>query len=195
MNNNHYPHPIIAREGWPFLTIALRSQLDRAALMSATQREINALDPNLPVSNVRTMGELMGESLARRRLVLTLFSLFAGLALLLATIGIYGVLASSVAQRTRELGIRIALGATSRGVLQLVIGNGVKLVVLGIAIGIAGAIASNRLLGDLLFGVSATDPLTFAVIALLLTGVAVLASYLPARRATKVDPLIALKSE
>ena len=141
------------------------------------------------------MAEVMGESLARRRLVLTLFSLFAVLALLLAAIGIYGVLASSVAQRTRELGIRIALGATTRGVLQLVIGNGVRLVVLGIAFGLAGAVAANRLLADLLFGVSATDPLTFTAIALLLSAVAILASYIPARRATKVDPLVALRYE
>jgi putative ABC transport system permease protein len=183
------------QNSWPFLTIAVRSQLDQAALIAATHREIQALDPNLAVSNVMTMGEVMGESLARRRLVLTLFSLFAALALLLAVIGIYGVLASSVAQRTRELGIRIALGATPRGVLQLVIGNGVKLVGLGIAIGLAGAIAANRLLADLLFGVSATDPLTFTLIALLLSAVAVLASYIPARRATKVDPLVALRYE
>jgi len=183
------------QNSWPFLTVAVRSPLDQATLMTAVNREVRGLDPNLPVSNVRSMGEVMGESLARRRLVLTLFSLFAVLALLLAAIGIYGVLASSVAQRTRELGIRIALGATTRGVLQLVLGNGLKLVVLGIAFGLAGAIAANRLLADLLFGVSATDPLTFASIALLLFGVAILASYIPARRATKVDPLVALRYE
>jgi putative ABC transport system permease protein len=194
VDSSHVYEPY-QQNSWPFLTIAVRSQLDQAPLMAATHREIQALDPNLAVSNVRSMSEVMGESLARRRLVLTLFSLFAALALLLATLGIYGVLASSVAQRTRELGIRIALGATTRGVLQLVIGNGVKLVVLGIAIGLAGAIAANRLLADLLFGVSATDPLTFTLIALLLSGVAVLASYIPARRATKVDPLVALRYE
>ena len=141
------------------------------------------------------MSEVMAESLARRRLVLTLFTIFASLALLLAAIGIYGVLSSSVKQRTRELGIRIALGATTRGVLQLVIGDGVKLVMLGIVIGMAGAIATGRLLAGLLFGVNATDPMTFTVIALLLAAVSVLACYVPARRATKVDPLTALRYE
>jgi putative ABC transport system permease protein len=180
---------------WSFLTITLRSQLDHSTLIAAVQREVRSLDPSLPVSNTRTMGEVMAESLARRRLVLTLFTIFAALALLLSAIGIYGVLASSVRQRTRELGIRIALGATTRGVLQLVIGDGVKLVLLGLVIGVAGAIASGRVLAGLLFGVSATDPLTFTLIALLLTGVSVLACYIPARRATKVDPLVALRYE
>lgn len=183
------------QNSWPFLTIALRSNLDQPTLIGAVQREIRTLDPNMPISDVRTMDELMAESLATRRLVLTLFSFFAAIALLLAAIGIYGVLAASVAGRTRELGIRIALGATPRGVLQLVIGGGVKLVVIGIAIGLAGAVAANRVLAGLLFGVSATDPLTFTVIGLLLTGVALLACYLPARRATKVDPLVVLRYE
>ena len=183
------------QNAWPFLTITLRSQLDQSTLIAAVQREIRSLDPNLPISNVRTMSEVMSESLARRRLVLTLFTIFASLALLLAAIGIYGVLSSSVRQRTRELGIRIALGATTRGVLQLVIGGGVKLVMLGIVIGIAGAIATGRLLAGLLFGVNSTDPMTFTVIALLLAGVSVLACYIPARRATKVDPLVALRYE
>ena len=137
----------------------------------------------------------MIQSLAARRIVLMLFTLFAALALLLATIGIYGVLAWSVTQRTRELGIRVALGATARQIFQLIVGQGLKLVVPGIAIGIGGALALNRLLGKLLFGVSATDPPTFAVIVLLLTAVAFVACYVPARRATKVDPLIALRHE
>jgi putative ABC transport system permease protein len=183
------------QNSWPFLTVTLRSQLDQPALITAVQREVRSLDPNLPLSNVRTMDEVLAQSLATRGLVLMLFTIFAGLALLLAAIGIYGVLASSVTQRTRELGIRIALGATHRGVLQLLIGHGLRLVGLGIAIGVAGALALNRLLAGLLFSVSATDPLTFTVIALLLTGVALLACYLPARRATKVDPLVALRYE
>ena len=194
VDNAHLYEPY-QQNAWPFLTITLRSQLDQSSLIASVQREIWSLDPNLPISNVRTMGEVMAESLARRRLVLTLFTIFACLALLLAAIGIYGVLASSVRQRTRELGIRIALGATTRGVLQLVIGDGLKLVMLGIVIGLAGAIASGRLLAGLLFSVSATDPLTFTLIALLLAGVSVLACYIPARRATKVDPLTALRYE
>ena len=183
------------QNAWPFLSIALRSQLDRALLVTAVQREVKALDPNLPVANVRTMDEVMFQSLATRRVILTLFTIFAGLALLLATIGIYGVLAWSVTQRTRELGIRVALGAPARQIFRLIVGQGMKLVVPGIAIGLGGALALNRLLGRLLFGVSATDPLTFAVIVVLLTAVALVACYVPARRATKVNPLIALRQE
>ncbi len=183
------------QNSWPFLSIALRPQLDQATLVTAVQHEVRALDPNLPVANIRTMDEVMIQSLAARRIVLMLFTLFAALALLLATIGIYGVLAWSVTQRTRELGIRVALGATARQIFQLIVGQGLKLVVPGIAIGIGGALALNRLLGKLLFGVSATDPPTFAVIVLLLTAVAFVACYVPARRATKVDPLLALRHE
>jgi len=183
------------QNSWSFLAIALRSQLDQAALVAAVQREVRALDPHLPVSGVRTMDEVMAQSVATRRLVLTLFSLFASVALLLAAIGIYGVLAYSVTQRTRELGIRIALGATTRDVLRLIVGQGMKLVSLGIVIGLAGALALNQLIEKSLFGVKATDPLTLTMIALLLTAVASLACYVPARRATKVDPMIALRSE
>jgi putative ABC transport system permease protein len=180
---------------WFFLAVAVRSQLDQATLGAAARREVQALDPNLPISSIRTMEEVMTRSLATRRLVLMLFSLFAGLALLLATIGIYGILNSSVTQRTRELGIRMALGATAREVLQLIVSQGLKLVVLGIAIGLAGAFALNRLLSKLLFGVSVNDPLTFVLITFLLTAVALIACYFPARRATKVDPLVALRYE
>ena len=193
-NSPHLYEPY-QQNPWQSLSIALRSQSDQAALVAAVQREVHSLDPNLPISDVRTMEEVMAQSLAMRRLVLTLFSLFAGIALLLAAIGIYGVLASSVAQRTRELGIRIALGAPTSKVLQLIISHGLKLVVLGIAIGMAASFALNHLISNLLFGVSATDPLTFVLIALLLTVVAVLACYIPARRATKVDLLVALRYE
>ena len=183
------------QNAWPFLSVALRSQLDQDELVIAVRHEVKALDPNLPVANVRTMEEIMVQSLATRRVILMLFTFFAALALLLTIIGIYGVLAWSVTQRTRELGIRIALGATARQVLQLILAQGLKLVLPGLAIGLAGALALNRLLGKLLFGVSPTDPLTFAVIVLLLTGIAVVACYVPARQATKVDPLIALRHE
>ena len=141
------------------------------------------------------MDEVMEQSLATRRLVLTLFSLFAVIALILVAVGIYGVLAYSVTQRTRELGIRIALGATARDVLQLIVGQGMKLVLIGITIGLAAVFVLHRLIEKLLFGVSPTDPLTYAVIALLLIGVALLACWIPARRATRVDPLVALRSE
>jgi putative ABC transport system permease protein len=159
------------------------------------QREVKALDPNLPVSNVRTMEEVVAQSLATRRFVLLLFGLFAGLALLLALVGIYGLLSASVSQRTRELGIRIALGATPRNVGRLIVGQGLKLILSGIVIGLVSALALQRVIGKLLYGVSPTDPLTFTMISLLLIAVALLACWIPARRATKVDPLTALRSE
>jgi ABC-type antimicrobial peptide transport system permease subunit len=127
--------------------------------------------------------------------VLLLFGLFAGLALLVATIGIYGVLSASVSQRTRELGVRIALGATKSNVRRLIVGQGLKLVLSGLVIGLVSALALKRVIGKLLFGVSPTDPRTFLVIALLMIAVALLACWIPARRATKVDPLSALRSE
>src|SRR5262249_23487654 len=157
------------QNAWPFLAITLRSHLEQAALLSAVQREVQALDPTLPVFNVRTMDEVMAQSLATRRLILTLFSLFAVIALLLAAVGVYGVLAFAVTQRTRELGIRMALGATVHDILRLVVGQGMKLVLMGIVIGISAAFALNGLISKLLFGVSSTDPLTFAMIASLLT--------------------------
>jgi putative ABC transport system permease protein len=183
------------QNAWPNLVVTVRSALDQSTLLAAVQREVKALDPNLPVSNVRPMAEVVAQSLATRRFVLLLFGLFAGLALLLATVGIYGVLAASVSQRTRELGIRIALGASTRDVARLIVGQGLKLVLSGMALGLLGALALRRLIEKLLFGVSPTDPLTYAIIASLLIGVALLACWIPARRATKVDPLVALRYE
>ena len=183
------------QNAWSFLVVTIRSPLDQNTLLAAVQREVKTLDPNLPVSNVRMMEEVVAQSLATRRFVLLLFGLFAGLALLLATVGIYGVLTASVSQRTRELGIRMALGATARDVGRLIVGQGLKLVLSGIVIGVVSALALQRVIGKLLFGISPTDPLTFTVIALLLIGVALLACWIPARRATKVDPLTALRNE
>ena len=183
------------QNAWSFLVVTIRSSLDQNTLLAAVRREMKSLDPNLPVSNVSMMEEVLAQSLAARRFVLLLFGLFAGLALLLATIGIYGVLTASVSQRTQELGIRMALGATTRDVERLIVGQGVKLVLTGIVLGLISAFAMQRLIGKLLFGVSPTDPLTFTVIALLLIAVALFTSWIPARRATKVDPLTALHSE
>jgi predicted permease len=183
------------QNAWSFLVVTIRSPLDQSTLLGAVRSEIKSLDPNLPVSNARTMEEVLAQSLATRRFVLLLFGLFAGLALLLATIGIYGVLTASVLQRTRELGVRIALGATTRDVGRLIVGQGVKLVLSGVVLGLVSAFALQRLIGKLLFGISPTDPLTFTTIAFLLIAVALFASWIPARRATKVDPLTALRSE
>jgi putative ABC transport system permease protein len=163
------------------------------SLKAAVQKEVLAVDSIKSTFNVRPLEELLADSLARRQFAMLLLSIFAVIALFLATIGIYGVMSYSVSQRSHEIGIRIALGAQTSDVLWLVIGEGIKLAFLGVTIGLGGAWALTRLMKTLLFGVSATDPTTFGVIALFLIGVVLLACYLPARRATKVDPLTALR--
>jgi putative ABC transport system permease protein len=153
------------------------------------------LDPQLPLYNVKTMDQVLYTATARPRFLTFLLVLFAGLAVLLAAIGIYGIMSYTVAQGTREIGIRVALGAQSRDLFQMVLGRGLRLTLIGIILGVAGAFGLTRLMSNLLFGVSATDPLTFMGVAVLLVIVALLASYIPARRATKVDPLVALRYE
>jgi putative ABC transport system permease protein len=180
---------------WPFHTIALRSHLDDAALLAAVQQTIQSIDPNQPVFDVKPMSAIMSESVAERRLTLALSSLFAVVALLLAGIGIYGVIAYSVTQRVHEIGLRLALGAQPANILGLVLKQGARLALAGVAVGVGGALAVTRLMQSLLFQVSATDPLTFIAIALLIIFVALLACYIPARRATKVDPMVALRYE
>ncbi|MEK6323122.1 MAG: ABC transporter permease [Acidobacteriota bacterium] len=175
--------------------LVLRTAVDPMSLVAAVRDEIRAVDPDQPISNIRTMDEVLGEETASRRLSVTLLTVFAALALLLAALGIYGVLAYFVVQHTPEIGVRLALGAPRRDILGLVLKKGMTLAVLGVAIGLGAAFALTRLLASLLFGMSATDPATFAVIALLLTAVALLACYLPARRAMKVDPMVALRYE
>jgi putative ABC transport system permease protein len=177
------------------LSIAVRTTVDPLGMVAAITREARALDPNIPFYDVKTMGQWLAESLARRRFAMLMLSLFALIALLLASVGIYGVMSYTVAQRTREIGIRVALGAQMREVLRLIIRQGMSLAGIGIGIGLVTAIAATRLMVSLLFGVRATDPLTFVAIALLLAVVALLACWVPARRATKVDPMIALRCE
>jgi putative ABC transport system permease protein len=159
------------------------------------QREVTAMDKELPVFNVKTMDDYLAASMATPRFNTTLLAIFAMVALVLTIVGLYGVMSYSVAQRTNEIGIRMALGAQTRDVLSLVVKQGIKLVLLGLGIGLVGAFALMRVIGSLLFGVTTKDPLTFAAVAGLLTVVALLACYLPARRATKVDPLVALRYE
>jgi putative ABC transport system permease protein len=173
----------------------LRTTVDPLTLSAAARREIQAVDRKAPASNIRTMEQYLAASVAPRRFNLRLLSIFAAAALILAATGLYGVISHGVAQRKRELGIRIALGARPGDVLKLVTREGMALAIIGVALGLMAALALTRVMKGLLFGVSATDPLTFMVIALLLMFVALLACYIPARRATKVDPLIALKSE
>ena len=177
------------------MTVALRGRTDPAAMLSSTKSELRNLDPDLPMYYVRTMEQRVNESLARRRFSTLLLGIFASVALALATIGIYGVMAYLVNQGTRELGIRIALGASQHNIVSLVVRQGVALAFSGVMIGLAAAFLLTRLIQSLLFGVQATDPITFAGISLLLAIIALVASYIPAQRAARIDPLISLRSE
>jgi putative ABC transport system permease protein len=178
-----------------FMTLVIRTDGDPVAIAPAVQREIRSLDPNQPVSDVRSMNQVMSEWVSRSRFNTLLLGLFAGLATLLSAVGIFGVMNYSVALRTRELGLRLAIGAQPRQVLLLVLKQGLLLTVFGIAIGLAAAFALTRLLSGLLFGVEAVDVSTFTTISLLLVVVSLLACYLPARRAMRIDPLQALRYE
>jgi predicted permease len=175
--------------------VAARTSTDPLSLAAAITKEARALDPNVPIYDVKTMEQRLSESLARRRFAMFALGLFAVVAMLLATIGIYGVMSYSVAQRTREIGIRVALGAQTRDVLKMVVGQGMFLAIIGVCIGLAGALGVTRVMASLLFGVSAVDLTTFASITLLLLAVALLACLIPARKATRVDPMIALRYE
>jgi len=177
---------------WSFMTYAIRTSGEPEALIPALRREVLAFDPEQPIFNVRTMEDVVRASIGSRRVSAQLFAVFAGTALLLAALGIYGVMAYSVTQRTQEIGIRMALGAQSGDVLRMIVRQGMTLTLLGIATGLIGALALTRIIAGLLFGVGATDPVTFIGISLLLLTVAFLACYLPARRAAKLDPMIAL---
>ncbi len=177
------------------MTLMVRTAGDPTSLVGPLRNEMRALNKDVPVFSVQTMTERIGGQLAVDRMIAVLLSVFGGGALLLAAIGIYGVIAYSVAQRTHEIGIRIALGAEQRDILKLIVGQGLVLVLIGAGIGLALALAATRVLKSLLFGVSATDPLTFTVVVVVLVAVALLACYIPARRATKVDPLVALRYE
>jgi len=177
------------------MTVALRSRTDPAAMLSSTKSELYNLDPDLPMYHLRTMEQRVNESLARRRFSTFLLGVFASVALTLATIGIYGVMAYLVNQGTRELGIRIALGASQRNIVTLVVRQGMTLAFSGVMIGLAAAFPLTRLIRSMLFGVGATDPTTFVGISSLLAMIALLASYLPAQRAARIDPLVSLRSE
>ena len=177
------------------LNVAVRTQVEQASFEATLRRSVTAIDANLPVFEVRTMEERLFESVAQPRFRTVLLGVFAALALLMAVVGLYAVMAVSVAQRTHELGIRIALGAQRRDVIGLVLRQGIKLVSLGIVIGLAGAWALTRVLATLLYEVKPTDPLTFVTVPVLLIAVAILACWLPARQAASVDPLTALRNE
>ena len=176
-------------------TLVVRTANDPKALAGAIREQVLAVDPNQPVFDVKTMEERVAMTLETRRFAVVLLGIFGTLALLLAAIGLYGVLAFAVSQRTREIGIHMALGARARDVLLMVIRQGMSLVIIGVVLGVAGAFVLTRLMRSLLFEVGTTDPFTFVLVSLLLVAVGFIACYLPARRATKVDPLVALRYE
>jgi putative ABC transport system permease protein len=188
----YWPHAELV---YSSLVLVVRTDGEPGGMSAAIQREVRALDKDQPISETRTMNQLLADSVSRSRFATLLLGIFAVVALLLASLGIYGVMSYSVTQRTNEIGIRIALGATRHNVVGLVVKRGMLLAVCGVAIGLLGSLGLTRLLTGLLFGVSVTDPLTFGLVPVFLLAIALLAVYLPARRATRVDPLVALRYE
>jgi putative ABC transport system permease protein len=186
--------PLLQASNLNFVLV-IRAASNPEALSEAVRAEVQSLDPDLPVFAFRTMDKLVSSAISDRRFAMTLLGVFAALALLLAAVGIYGVMSYSVTQRTHEIGVRMALGASSRDVMRLILGQASALILIGTAIGLAGALAATRFLGFMLFGVTPTDPVTFAAITPLLGVVALVACYFPARRAMKVDPMEALRYE
>jgi predicted permease len=193
----YFPYQQVNDQLWFFAPrdLVIRVAGDPLSIVGAARNEIHQVDPDQPIANVRTMDEVLGEETATRRLGMTLLTVFAGVAMLLASLGIYGVLAYFVVQHTQEIGVRLALGAQRRDILELVLKKGMTLVLLGVVIGLAAAFALTRLMASLVYGISTADPLTYGMISLLLGLVALCACYLPARRATRVDPMVALTYE
>ncbi|PWT90072.1 MAG: ABC transporter permease, partial [Blastocatellia bacterium] len=177
------------------MTVVVKTAGDPNDLISVARQQVKNIDSDQPIYGIRTMNEIRAESVAPERLNLTLMSIFAGIALVLAVVGIYGVMSYSVTQRTHEIGIRMAIGASPKDVFRMILGQGMKLAVIGVALGLVGAYALTRLMATMLFGVEPTDKVTFVTITIVLTGVALLACYLPGRRATKVEPVISLRYE
>jgi predicted permease len=177
------------------MTMVVRTTIEPQSLAGAVRETVRAVDRSLPVSNIESMEQVIADTLWQQRFNLQLLGLFAALALVLAAVGLYGVMSYAVAQRMHEVGLRMALGAQRRDVLKLVVGQGMKLAFLGVALGLLASLALTRLMTGLLFEVNATDFTTFAVIALVLVAVALVACWIPARRATKVDPMVALRYE
>jgi ABC-type antimicrobial peptide transport system permease subunit len=175
--------------------LVVRGGGDVGRLSTSIRAELKAIDPNIPIASVRTMDDVVDAALSQPRFTGALFTLFSALALVLAAVGIYGVLSYLVTERRREIGIRLAIGASPRAVSREVLGRGVWLATIGVGIGAAAALVLGRVASVLLYQTSPADPMTFVTVAGVLVGVALLASYIPARRATRVDPVIALKAE
>jgi ABC-type antimicrobial peptide transport system permease subunit len=177
------------------LVMSIRASVNPMTLQAPITAAIRSVNKDQAISDVRTVDQIKNQSMGGRRLVSVLLGTFGTVALVLAGLGIYGVISYNVAQRTREIGIRAALGATQRSLLRLILDRGVRLTLIGLAIGVAGAIGLTRLLASLLFGIGARDPLTMVSVGIILAAVAVMASYVPARRAMRVDPVVALRYE
>jgi ABC-type antimicrobial peptide transport system permease subunit len=175
--------------------LIVRTKGNPEGMFASVRSQVQSLDPNLPLFDVKTLTEHMKLALFPAKVAATVLGVFGLVALMLAAIGVYGITSYAVAQRTHEIGVRLALGAQLSDVLKLVLGHGLKLTIIGAVLGLFGAFLATRAITSVLYGVSATDPLTFAFVSLLLVGVALIASYVPARRATKVEPLIALRNE
>ncbi len=178
-----------------FMTVIARTLSEPRQVLRLIQEEIKAMDADLPVYNVSTLNELISGSVAQRRFQMTLIGVFSLLAVLLAVVGIYGVVSYSVSQRTNEIGIRMALGARAEDALRTVLLQGARLAGIGIALGLVGSLALNRLLENFVFGITTVDPITYVVTPAVLGLVAIAATYLPARRAGRVDPMVALRAE
>jgi putative ABC transport system permease protein len=194
------PEPAIywthAREpSYSGMALVVRTTGDAARFQTAIQKEIRAIDPEQPIADVRTMKEVIARSIARPRFNTLLLTIFAGVALVLASVGLYGVMNYSATQRTHEVGIRMALGATRTDIMRLVVGNGMLLTLIGIALGVAASLGLTRVMASLLFGITATDVPTFFGVSVMLIAVALVANYIPARRATRVNPVVALRYE
>jgi putative ABC transport system permease protein len=187
--------PILQPELIPPMQLAVRTAADPVSLISAVRTEITAIDPEQPIYNATTLDQTLSDSVAPRRFNMLMLGIFAGIAVALSTVGIYGVMAFSVTQRTREIGIRMALGAERRDVLRLMARQALGVTLAGVVFGVGGAWALTRFLTSFLYGTQPTDLATFVVVPLSLVGVSLLACYIPARRATKVDPNVALRYE
>jgi putative ABC transport system permease protein len=177
------------------MTVIIKGASDPNLLISSARNAVKEIDPDQPIYNPRTMGEIRAESVEGERLTLTLLSLFASIALVLAIVGIYGVMSYSVTQRTHEIGIRMAIGARPLDVFKMILGQGMKLALIGVGLGLVGAFIVTRFMATMLFGIEPTDATTFGAITAILIAVALLACYLPGRRATKVEPTISLRYE
>jgi putative ABC transport system permease protein len=185
--------------GW--MTLVVRAscgqsrQCNAGALAPAVRESIASLDRAVPVTAVQTMDDVVAGANARPRFTLVLLATFAGVALVLAAVGIYGVISYAVSRRTHEIGVRMALGATPRSVVRLIVGQGMRVVAVGVAVGLAGALLVTRLMTNVVYGIRVTDPVTYAAVSVLLVVVALVASYVPARRATRIDPLASMRTD